>query len=400
MDVQRFIQIFGGTILHSTPHLYLSALPFSPANSSLSRQFSARFPNTLRVAYGRDINWPVVLTVLRGHTHSVNSVSFSPDGTRIVTGSEDHTVRLWDAVTGQPVGEPLRGHTNWVTSVSFSPDGTRIVSGSDDQTVRLWDAATGQPVGQPLRGHTDYVTSVSFSPDGTRIVSGSRDETVQLWDAATGQPVGEPLRGHTNWVTSVSFSPDGTRIVSGSFDQTVRLWDAVTGQPVGEPLRGHTHYVTSVSFSPDGTRIVTGSSDQTVRLWYSPARQPSQQHATSDPSSFPDNYRMIDTATTVTSNTWNSHFISFSPNPIHALRDTSKLTEGASHDDRSLTPFVVNVDDGWVVGPKHQLLFWVPPASRHSFYSPGTALVIPRGGPELDLSCMVHGQHWQKCREE
>ncbi|KIK38627.1 hypothetical protein CY34DRAFT_14919 [Suillus luteus UH-Slu-Lm8-n1] len=357
MDVQRFIQVFGRAILHSTPHLYLSALPFSPANSPLSRQFSARFPNTLRVACGRDINWPVVLTVLRGHASYVTSVSFSPDGTRIVTGSWDETVRLWDAATGQPVGEPLRGHNGGVTSVSFSLDGTRIVTGSYDTTVRLWDAATEQPVGEPLLGHTQYVTSVSFSPDSTRIVSGSHDETVRLWDAATGRPVGEPLRGHTDWVTSVSLSPDGTR-------------------------------------------IVTGSHDNTVRLWYSPARQPSQQHATSDPSSFPDNHRMIDTAATVTSNTWNSHFISFSPNPIHALRDTSKLTEGAFHDDRSLTPFVVNVDDGWVVGPKHQLLFWVPPASRHSFYSPGTALVIPRGGPELDLSCMVHGQHWQKCREE
>ncbi|KAG2344492.1 hypothetical protein BDR05DRAFT_189862, partial [Suillus weaverae] len=114
MDVQRFIQVFGGMILHSTPHLYVSALPFSPANSPLSRQFSARFPNTLRVAFGRDMNWPAVQTVLRGHTSSVLSVSFSPDGTRIVTGSRDSTVRLWDAATGQPVGEPLRGHTSSV----------------------------------------------------------------------------------------------------------------------------------------------------------------------------------------------------------------------------------------------------------------------------------------------
>ena len=118
--------------------------------------------------------------------------------------------------------------------MAFSPDGTRIASGSDDSTVRLWDAHTGQPIGQPLTGHTDAVSSVAFSPDGTRIASGSGDDTVRLWDAHTGQPIGQPLTGHTDFVNSVAFSPDGTRIASGSGDNTVRLWDAATGQPVGD----------------------------------------------------------------------------------------------------------------------------------------------------------------------
>ncbi|KAG2357400.1 WD40-repeat-containing domain protein [Suillus spraguei] len=338
--------------------------------------FSARFPNTLRVVFGHDMDWPAVQTVLTRHTRSVLSVSFSPDGSRIVTGSRDQIVLLWDAATRQPVGEPLRGHTDLVNSVSFSPDGTHIVTCSRDKTIWLWDTATGQSVGEPLRGHADSVLSISFSPDGTRIITSSLDKAVRLWDAATRQPVGEPLQGHTDIVWSASFSSDGTRIVTGSQDMTVRVWDTATGKPVGGPLRGHTHSIRLVSFSPDGTRIVTGSDDKTVRLWDASTRQLSHQCDMLDPSAFSDKHPKIKATTMMTLNTRDNHFISFSSNPIHVLCNTSELMDGASHDDRSSTPtaFVLNVDSGWVVGPQCRLLFWVPPASRHSFYNPETIL--------------------------
>jgi formylglycine-generating enzyme required for sulfatase activity len=110
--------------------------------------------------------------------------------------------------------------------VSFSPDGKRIVSGSYDNTVKVWDAQTGQET-LTLKIHSDDVTSVSFSPDGKRIVSGSYDNTVKVWDAQTGQET-RTLKGHSDWVSSVSFSPDGKRIVSGSYDNTVKVWDLRT----------------------------------------------------------------------------------------------------------------------------------------------------------------------------
>ncbi|KIK34848.1 hypothetical protein CY34DRAFT_812616 [Suillus luteus UH-Slu-Lm8-n1] len=100
-----------------------------------------------------------------------------------------------------------------------------------------------------------------------------------------------------------------------------------------------------------------------------------------------------------TPNTANDGFISFSSNSTHALRDTTELLAGAPHDDcRSTFRFLR--EDGWMVGPNGRLLFWIPPASRNPFYNPWTALVLPRGGPELDLSSMAHGTRWQQCYKD
>jgi WD40 repeat protein len=211
---------------------------------------------------------------LKGHEDEVWSVAFSPDGQRIASGSADKTIRLWNTKTGQPIGQPLKGHEALVISVAFSPDGQRIASGSADRTIRLWDAKTGQPIGQPLKGHENTVWSVAFSPDSQRIVSGSEDKTVRLWDAKTGQPIGQPLRGHEALVNSVAFSPDGEQIASGGRDRTIRLWDAKTDQPIGYPLQGHEDEVWSIAFSPDSHQIVSGSKDRTIRLWDAKTGQP------------------------------------------------------------------------------------------------------------------------------
>ncbi|OBH95466.1 TIR domain-containing protein [Mycobacterium sp. E2733] len=248
----------------------VTTVAFSPDGQ---RMVSGSGDKTLRV-WNAGTGAPIG-TPLAGHTGPVDSVAFSPDGQRIVSGSEDTTLRLWNAETGAPIGAPLTGHTGPVTSVAFSPDGRRIVSAGStiaDGTVRLWDAGTGQQIGALLTDNSGPWDSVAFSPDGRRIVSGSGPVgnigpgRVQFWDADTGQPVGQPLIAGTGPVFSVAYSRDGQRIVSGSADGTVRLWNAVTGQPVGQPLTVGAGPVFSVAYSRDGQRIVSGSADGAVRL--------------------------------------------------------------------------------------------------------------------------------------
>ena len=204
------------------------------------------------------------LNLYMGHTGRVLSVSFNPDGTTIVSGSKDKSIRLWDVETGENVQTMLR-HTKDVNSVSFCPDGTTIVSGSGDRTICLWDVVTGEHI-RTLSGHRDDVNSVSFSPDGTTIVSGSSDKTIRLWDVVTGEHI-RTLSGHSKDVNCVLFSPDGNIIASGGDDNAIHLWKAHDGTHL-RTLTKHSGDVYSVSFSPDGRLIASSSMDNTSRLWH------------------------------------------------------------------------------------------------------------------------------------
>jgi WD40 repeat protein/serine/threonine protein kinase len=198
-----------------------------------------------------------------GHTERVETVDFSPDGTRIVSSSWDKTARVWDAATGRQQ-LVLRGHTAEVDSAVFSPDGRRIATASYDKTARIWDAATGTQVAI-LAGHAQRVSSVAFAPDGRRIVTASNDRTVRIWNALSGEEI-MVLSGDEDGVEMAAFSPDGKRIVTASYDRTARIWDAATGEQL-KVLSGHTDEVETAVFSPDGQRVVTASDDQTARVW-------------------------------------------------------------------------------------------------------------------------------------
>jgi WD40 repeat protein len=255
------------------------------------------------------------LATLTVHTGSVNSVAFSPNGMRIVTASADNTARVWDAATGKEIAR-LTGHEYAVNSAAFSPDGTRIVTASNDNTVLVWNATTGKEIAR-LTGHKDRVWSAAFSPDGTRIVTASDDKTARVWDispeinagAGNGNALAT-LAGHKDRVWSAAFSPDGTRIVTASGDQTARVWDAATGQALAT-LTGHEGSVSSAAFSPDGTRIVTASEDQTARVWDTATGQAlstltGHEYAVNSAAFSPDGTRIVTASKDNTVRVWDA----------------------------------------------------------------------------------------------
>ena len=125
------------------------------------------------------------LVLMRGHTHNVYCVAFSPDGQTLASGSSDNTIRLWDTKTRRRKAT-FAGHTRRVRAVAFSPDGNTLASTSEDDTVRLWNLRTRR-FKRTLTGHTDTGRTVAFSPDGKVLASGSADSTILLWDTHTGQ---------------------------------------------------------------------------------------------------------------------------------------------------------------------------------------------------------------------
>jgi len=202
--------------------------------------------------------------VLKGHKGVVRSATFTPDGRRVVTASDDNTARVWDAENGELLAI-LEGHTEPVLSAALSPNGRQLVTSSADHTARLWNVETGKQ-SAILQEHSDIVRSAAFSPDGGRVVTASDDRTARVWNAQTGKQTAI-LEGHDRRVRSAAFSPDGRQVLTASDDTTARLWDAETGNPMAV-IEGHTQPLRSAAFSPDGTRvIVTTSRGNTARLW-------------------------------------------------------------------------------------------------------------------------------------
>ena len=255
---------------------------------------------------------------LEGHSDAIRSIRFSPDGTRLVSGSQDNTIRVWDFVTGNSVST-FRGHGRAVTAAMFLPDEKHLLSASHDRSVREWDIETYQEqrtlTDRSLNGHSDAVLAASYSPkDQNHIVTASRDRSARTWNALTGMTELELKEGHEYLASSAVFFPDGLRLVTAAVDNTTRIWDVTTGgetrsfketgrtaavavsrnklwfatggsrteetgqawnaqlwnAETGERIRvfpDHVAEVNAVAISPDDRLLATGDLNGHVRLW-------------------------------------------------------------------------------------------------------------------------------------
>jgi WD40 repeat protein/serine/threonine protein kinase len=193
----------------------------------------------------------------------VTNVAFSPDGTKLASGSNDMSVKLWD-MRDYKLLQTLSGHTESITSVAFSPDGTKLASASFDKTVKLWDVMTGQFL-RTLSGDSDLVFDAAFSPDGDTIASASQGQSIRIWNVATGRLL-HTLQGQnsTGAYLSVAFSPNG-QILASSLGDTVQLWNTLDWSSRCT-MKVENGGASSITFSPDG-HYMAGDSAELARIW-------------------------------------------------------------------------------------------------------------------------------------
>ena len=218
-----------------------------------------------------------------GHTSTIRGLAFTPDGRQLVSGSQDKTIRVWDADTGKSVriirGEVAPGSWGAIYNIALSPDGRWLAVGGflgDERdpaavsVVRLYDFASSE-LQALLKGHVDVVWTLAFSPDSKRLVSGSFDKTAIVWDLPTRQQVFR-LAEHAGSVKAVAFTSDGRQIVTGSEDG-LRLWSAADGMLVRDSMVGWRGGVESLAASPNTPLVASGGTDGRILLWDVRARK-------------------------------------------------------------------------------------------------------------------------------
>jgi WD40 repeat protein len=222
-----------------------------------------------------DLADPALQRVLGGHANGFGAMTVmtvAPDGSWLVAGGRDGTLRIWDPVNGAERGaltEHAAGFSGRIVTVAIAPDSTWLAAGGADGIVRIWDPVNGTELAV-LGGHKSrYLHStvqILVAPDGSWLAGGGRDGRIRIWDAVSWKQR-TVLVGQTGEVTALAAAPDGSWLASsGGFDRRVRIWDAVSWKQ-RTVLVGQTDEVTALAAAPDGSWLASGSQDDEVRIW-------------------------------------------------------------------------------------------------------------------------------------
>ncbi|KAJ5372779.1 hypothetical protein N7517_004785 [Penicillium concentricum] len=265
-DACRFIQYHRLAIECSPLQVYTSSLIFTPARSMIKSCYQSVIPYWVLREPVMEDDWSPCLQILEGHSEKVRSIAWSQDGRWLASGSNDHTIRIWDPVAGRCIST-LKGHSDCVTSIKWSQDGSWLASVSDDETVRIWDPAIGQCIStSTIEGYRDSETSIVSSRDRSRLASATYDNTIKIWNLDARRCV-STFKGHSQWITSITWSQDGRWLASGSIDKTIKIWDLWTKRCIST-LSGHSSSILSTAWSRDNKYLASGSIlEKTIKIW-------------------------------------------------------------------------------------------------------------------------------------
>jgi len=201
------------------------------------------------------------ILLFKGHTHVIWSVCYSPDGKKVLTGSNDNSVKEWSVENGECL-HTYYGKENYIDKACYSPDGKKILTGGGHVLIE-WLVETRECL-RPYKGHSSSVTQFCYSPDGKKILSCSYDETIKEWSVESGECI-QTYKGHSSIVNNVCYSPDGEKILSCSYE-TIKEW-SVKSRKCIQTIETHTHSVNSICYSPCGKKILSGGGDNLVKEW-------------------------------------------------------------------------------------------------------------------------------------
>ncbi|CAE6425022.1 unnamed protein product [Rhizoctonia solani] len=315
VDAHHFVKSFSTSAASdSTPHIYISALPFAPKESRIYKNYLPQMQGLFIV---RDLPG----RTYRQQRHSTTSGALSPDGTRVATGSEGDVLSIWDLHNGSRIFGPVNNCTSDITSLAFSPDGARIASGSNDGKVDIWDIHTGQILASTgTTERNNRVLSIAFLPDDHHLVFSREDGIIQRLGLHSGtmlhtERVIRPTDSIRRCVFSsdgsyamftksgdsgiilhnlsnpelarlsvsntsndsrhefagtngpFAISPDGRKLACATFSGEITIQDVHLRFRAAVRFKGHSTEPVTMAFSPDGERLVSSSYDQTIRLW-------------------------------------------------------------------------------------------------------------------------------------